>query len=57
MSDEAALAPFLHFLEIDIEHHPERLRGMPRRLYERLVAVSEGIEVHPDEPIEGAVAL
>jgi hypothetical protein len=56
-SEEAVLAHFLHFLESDLLHHPERLRGMPRILHERLVAVTEGVEIRPDEPIEGAVAL
>lgn len=56
-SEEAVLVSFLQLLEIDIKHHPERLREMPQGLYERLAAVSEGVEVHLDEQIEGAVAL
>jgi len=55
--EDPALAPFLHLLERDLTQHPERLRGMPPGLYERLLAVTEGVEVRLDEPIEGAVAL
>jgi antitoxin PrlF len=48
---------FLRFLERDIEDHPERLRGFPEDLLQRLIAVTEGVEVDLDEPIEGLVAL
>jgi hypothetical protein len=56
-SEEAAVVAFLQLLEGDLTRHPERLRGIPRSLYERLVAVTEGVQAHPDEAIEGAVAL
>jgi antitoxin PrlF len=55
--EDPALEPFLQLLERDIAAHPERLRGMPDDLYQRLLAVTEGMDVGPDEPIEGPVAL
>ena len=55
--EDPALEPFLELLERDIVTHPERLRGMPENLYRRLLAVTEGMDVGPDEPIEGPVAL
>jgi antitoxin PrlF len=55
--EDPALEPFLQLLERDIAAHPERLRGMPEGLYRRLLAVTEGMDVGPDEPIEGPVAL
>ncbi len=55
--DDPALAPFLELLERDVAGHPEGLRGMPEELYRRLLAVTEGVEVDPDQPIEGPVAL
>jgi antitoxin PrlF len=55
--EDPALEPFLQLLERDIAAHPERLQGMPDSLYRRLLAVTEGMDVGPDEPIEGPVAL
>lgn len=55
--DDPALEPFLLFLERDIAAHPERLQGMSEDLYRRLLAVTEGMEIDLDEPIEGPVAL
>ena len=55
--DDPALAPFLDLLERDIAEHPDRLRGMPADLYHRLVAVTDGVVVDLDAPIEGPVAL
>jgi antitoxin PrlF len=55
--DDPALAPFLELLERDVAAHPERLGGMPEELYRRLLAVTEGVEVDLDQPIEGPVAL
>ena|SRR5215213_9820724 len=54
---DPALLPFLQFLERDIAAHPERLREMPESLYERLLAVTAGLDGDPDEPIEGPVTL
>jgi antitoxin PrlF len=55
--EDPALTPFLALLERDLAEHPERLRGMPQGLHERLLAVTEGVEVGMDEPIEGEVAI
>ena len=55
--DDPALEPFLRLLEREIAVHPERLHGMPDDLYRRLVAVTQRMDVDPDEPIEGPVAL
>ena len=55
--EDPALAPFLELLERDITDQPERLRGMPQSLYERLLAVTEGVAVDLEGAIEGPVAL
>lgn len=55
--DDPALGAFLSFLERDIAAHPERLQTMPDDLYRRFLAVTEGLEIDLDEPIEGPVAL
>ncbi|MET0395431.1 MAG: type II toxin-antitoxin system PrlF family antitoxin [Longimicrobiaceae bacterium] len=55
--EDPALAPFLELLERDVAEHPERLKGMPEDLYRRLLAVTDGVEVDLDRPIEGPVAI
>jgi antitoxin PrlF len=55
--DDPALQPFLALLQNDIAVHPERVRGMPQSLYERILAVTEGVDGTIDEEIEGPVAL
>ncbi|HEU0298147.1 MAG TPA: type II toxin-antitoxin system PrlF family antitoxin [Longimicrobium sp.] len=55
--DDPVLTAFLAFIENDITLHPERLQAMPESLYHRLLAVTEGVEVDLDEPIEGPIAL
>lgn len=54
---DPALEPFLRLLAADIEAHPEGLQGIPEDLYRRWMAVIDGVEVDPAEPIEGPVAL
>lgn len=54
---DPALLPFLRLLERDIADHPERLGGLPQDLYQRWMAVTEGLEGDPDDPIEGPVEL
>ena len=56
-ADSRAVREFLALLLRDIVAHPERLRTMPVPLYRRLLAVTEGVRVSPDDPIEGPVAL
>jgi antitoxin PrlF len=55
--EDPALDSFLQLLERDITEHPERLRGLPEDLYRRWMALTEGMEGDPDDPIEGPVAL
>jgi antitoxin PrlF len=56
-AEDPALTPFLALLERDLAECPERLRGMPQRLHQRLLAVTDGVEVDLDAIIEGEVAL
>ena len=55
--EDTALVRFLDLLEGDVRAHPERLRPFPSDLYARMSALTDGIEVNPDEPIDGPVAL
>jgi hypothetical protein len=55
--ENAEVIACLCFLEADIAAHPERLQPIPQDLYERLLAVTDGISMDWDDPIEGAVAL
>ena len=55
--EDAAVEAFLEFLQRDLATHPERLDGMPQELYERFLAVTEGLDVNSDVPIDGPVAL
>jgi antitoxin PrlF len=55
--EDPALEPFLRLLANDIEAYPERLRGIPRDMYQRWMAITEGVEVDLDEPFDGAVCL
>jgi hypothetical protein len=57
VQDGFVIKRFLRFLDRDMAAHPERLKGIPDDLYNRLLAVAEGVEVAPDDPIEGPVAL
>ena len=56
-TEDPALAPFLQLLERDMSENPERLGGLPEDLYRRWMALTEGMEGDPDDPIEGPVAL
>lgn len=47
---------FLDLLERDIEEHPERLVPVTRELIDRIRALTAGIPVDLDEPIEGDVS-
>jgi len=48
---------FLAFLEQDMDGHPERLAGLTTGLVERARALTDGIEVDLDAPLEGDVAI
>jgi len=55
--EDPALAPFLALLERDIAARPEVLIPLTPELAARMTAATEGVEVDPDAPIEGEVAL
>ena len=57
LGDDPALAPFLALLEHDIASRPEALVPLMPELAARMMAVTEGVEVDPDTPIAGDVAL
>lgn len=48
---------FLAFLAADLTQHTERLRGMPRALLRRALALTRDISIDHDTAIEGAIAL
>jgi antitoxin PrlF len=54
---DPALAPFLALLERDIAARPEALVSLTPELAARMTVATEGVEVDPDAPIEGEVAL
>ncbi|MGH7628202.1 MAG: type II toxin-antitoxin system PrlF family antitoxin [Gemmatimonadales bacterium] len=54
---DPAVGAFLAFLAGDLTQHPERLGGMPRALLRRARALTRGITVDHQAPIEGAVVL
>lgn len=54
---DPAVGAFLAFLAEDLTQHPERLRGMPRALLRRARALTRGISIDHNAPIEGGVGL
>lgn len=55
--EDPALAPFLALLERDLAARPEALVALTPELAARMTAATHGVEVDPDSPIEGEVAL
>jgi antitoxin PrlF len=55
--EDPALAPFLALVERDIAARPEALVALTPELAARVTAATEGVEVDPEAPIEGEVAL
>jgi antitoxin PrlF len=55
--EDPALAPFLALLERDIAARPAALVVLTPEMAGRIRAANEGVEVDPDAPIEGEVAL
>ncbi|MBV9109722.1 MAG: type II toxin-antitoxin system PrlF family antitoxin [Gemmatimonadetes bacterium] len=51
--EDPTLLAFLDLLERDIEEDPERLVPVTRELIDRMRALTAGIPVDLDEPIEG----
>ena len=54
---DPALAPFLALLERDLATRPAALVPLTPELAARIAAATESVEVDPDAPIEGEVAL
>lgn len=54
---DPAVGAFVTFLAGDLMQHPERLRGMPRTLLRRARALTRGISIDHNAPIEGVIAL
>lgn len=57
LEEDPALAPFLALLERDIAARPEALVPFTPELAARMTAATEGVEIDPDAPIDGEVAL
>jgi antitoxin PrlF len=57
LEQDFALAPFLALLEHDIAARPEALTPLTPELAARVIAATEGVDVDPDAPIDGEVAL
>jgi len=55
--EDPSLAPFLALLERDIAARPEALVPLTTGLSARMTAATEGVEIDPDAPIDGEVAL
>ena len=55
--EDPALGAFLAFLATDIGAHPERIQSVSPDLRARIEALTAGVEVDLNEPIEGVVAL
>ncbi|WP_319799194.1 type II toxin-antitoxin system PrlF family antitoxin [Nitrobacter sp.] len=55
--DDPAIDRFLAFLADDIQRRPEALTALSPTLASRLAALTEGVKVDLDAPIDGDVAL
>lgn len=55
--EDPALAPFLALLKRDVAARPEALVPFTPELAARMTAATEGVEIDPDTPIDGEVAL
>jgi len=55
--EDPALTPYLALLERDIVTRPEALVPLTRELADPMIAATEGVEVDPEAPIDGEVAL
>jgi len=55
--DDPAIDSFLSFLAGDVQSRPEALAALSPALARRLEALTAGIAVDPDAPIEGDVDL
>jgi antitoxin PrlF len=55
--DDPAIGAFLDFLAHDMVTHPERLTGLTPDLIARAQALTNGMAVDIDAPIDGDVAI
>jgi antitoxin PrlF len=55
--EDPAIGAFLDFLERDMVAHPERLKALTPELFERMRALTDGIEVDLNAPIDGDVEI
>ncbi len=55
--DDPVIDSFLAFLADDMQQHPDRIREFPQALVERMVELTKGMHVDPDEPILGDVNI
>lgn len=55
--DDPAIDRFLTFLAEDIKRRPEVLTALSPAIAERLAALTEGVKVDLDAPIDGDVGL
>jgi len=56
-TDDPAIGSFLDFLARDIERRPEAIKEITPELAARIAALTKGMDVDPNEEIQGEVAL
>lgn len=54
---DPAIASFLSFLAKDIAARPEQLKGLTPELLKSIESLTEGVELDPDDQIDGDVSL
>jgi antitoxin PrlF len=55
-AEDPVIDGLLAFIAQDMEMHPEHAREVPKALLERMVELTEGMHVDPDDPITGDVS-
>lgn len=55
--DDPVIDSFLTFLAKDMEKDPARISAFPDALRDRMEKLVKGMNVDPDDPIEGAVDI
>lgn len=55
--DDPVLDRFLDFLSNDVARHPDRVEAFPASLLDRARAITLGIAIDHESPIDGAIAL
>lgn len=54
---DPVIGQFLAFVAQDMARNPANIRDFPPALVERMVEVTKGMQIDPDAPIDGDVAL